>query len=338
MKKRISLNDVAKHLGVSTALVSYVLNNKAEEKRVGKDIAERIRIAAEELNYRPNHIAKSLKTNKTHTIGLVVADIKYHFTTVITHAIEAEAKKNNYTVIFGSSHEDSIKFDELVGVFIDRQVDGLILIAVEGSEQQIKNLIKSEIPFVLVDRYFPDINTNHILLNNYKAAYNCVDYLAKKGFKNIGFINYKTSLFHLQERNRGYAAALRDNNLPTNPGWEKVIRENYLMEDISTSIQELTSAPLSCDAIFFATDTLAVNGLKYINHLKLKVPEDIGVISFDSAEAFELFNCTITHAKQPMDNMGKMAVSTLMDIMDNRNVNRQVFLESEIVEGESCGE
>ncbi len=76
-------------------------------------------------------------------------------------------------------------------------MDGLILIAVENSEQQIKYLIKSEIPFVLVDRSFPNINTNHILLNNYKAAYQCTDYLAKQGYKRIGFINYKTSLFPL---------------------------------------------------------------------------------------------------------------------------------------------
>lgn len=338
MKKRVSLSDVAQHLGVSTALVSYVLNDKAEEKRVGRDIAEKIRIAANELNYRPNHIAKSLKTNKTHTIGLVVADIKYYFTTGITRAIEAEAQKNNYTVIFGSSHEDHKKFDELISVFINRQVDGLILIAVENSESQIKSLLRNEIPFVLVDRSFPNINTNHILLNNYKAAFQCVDYLANRGYKRIGFINYKTSLFHLLERNRGYEAGLKNNNLPANPAWEREIREKHIMEDVENSINELISMSPACDAILFATDTLAINGLKHINHLKLKVPKDIAVISFDEAEAFELFNCSITHAKQPLEEFGRMAVATLIDIMSHRNVNKQIYLESKIVVGKSCGE
>lgn len=336
MKKKISLSDVAKHVGVSTALVSYVLNNKAEEKRVGRVMAEKIKIAASELNYRPNQIAKSLKTNKTYTIGLVVADIKYHFTTGVTYAIEKEAQKNNYTVIVGSSHEDLKKFNELISVFTDRQVDGLIVIAVEKSEPQVRYLIKNDIPFVLVDRYFPDIETNYIILDNYKAAYNCVAYLSKRGYRRIGFINYKTTLFHLLERNRGYFAALKDNDLPVNPVWKKEIRKQHLMEDIASSIKELTSVSSSCDAIFFATDTLAVNGLKCINHLKLKVPEDIGVISFDAAEAFELFNCAITHAKQPLEDIGRIAVSTLMDIMNDRSVNRQIYLESEIVEGESC--
>ena len=338
MKKRVSLSDVARHLGVSTALVSYVLNNKAEEKRVGKDIAEKIRITADELNYRPNHIAKSLKTNKTHTIGLVVADIKYHFTTGVTHAIESEAQKNNYTVIFASSHEDDKKFNELIEVFINRQVDGLILIAVENSERQIKYLIKNEIPFVLVDRSFPEIKTNHILLNNYKAAYQCTDYLVKHGYRRISIINFETSMFHLKERNRGYTAALKHHKLPANPEWEREVREKCVTEDVANSIDILTTMSPACDAVLFATDTIAINGLKQINHLKLRVPQDIAVISFDEVEAFELFKCQITHAKQPLEEMGRMAVSTLIDIIEEKNVDKQVYLESKIVIGKSCGE
>lgn len=338
MKKRVSLTDVAQHLGVSAALVSYVLNNKAEEKRVGKEIAEKIRITADELDYRPNHIAKSLKTNKTHTIGLVVADIKYHFTTGVTRAIESEAQKNNYTVIFANSHEDYKKFDELIEVFVNRQVDGLILIAVENSEPQIKYLIKNEIPFVLVDRSFPGIKTNHILLNNYNAAYKCIDYLAKQGYRRIGIINYETTMLHLKERNRGYAAALKHNKLPANPRWERKIRKKCVMEDVANSIDMLTTMTPACDAVLFATDTLAIHGLKHINHLKMKVPQDIAVISFDEAEAFELFNCPITHAKQPLEEMGRRAVSALIDVMENRNINTEVYLESQIVVGKSCGE
>lgn len=338
MKTKISLKDVARHVGVSTALVSYVLNDKAEEKRVGRHIAEKIRTAALELNYRANHIAKSLKTNKTHTIGLVVADIKYHFTTGITGAIEAEAKKNNYTVIFGSSHEDHIKFDELINVFLNRQVDGLILIVVEKSEQVIKSLLKNETPFVLIDRFFPDIPTTNIVLNNYKAAYNCTEYLIKGGYKNIGFVNYKTSLFHLLERNRGYIAALKDNNLPVNDSFIKEIRDKYLEEDIDTAVKQLITISPVCDAVLFATDTIAINGLKIINHLNLKVPQDIGVLSFDEAEAFELFHCPVTHAKQPLEEIGKIAVSTLMEVMKHRDLKKEIHLDSTFVIGKSCGE
>jgi len=169
--KKVGIKDVAKHVGVSIALVSYVLNGRAEEKQVGKEIAEKIRIAAVELNYTPNRIAQSLKTQRTHTIGLVVADINYRFSSGITRAIEAEAKRKNFTVIFGSSNENSAKFDEIVNVLVNRQVDGLILVPVQNSEETILRLQHSDVPFILIDRNFQNILANSILLDNYKAAF-----------------------------------------------------------------------------------------------------------------------------------------------------------------------
>ncbi len=338
MRKKIALKDIARHVGVSIALVSYVLNNLEEEKRVGKVIAIKIRKAAKELNYQPNQIAKSLKTRKTHTIGLIVANINYRFTTGITSAIEAEARKNNYTVIYGSSDEKQEKFEELVNVLINRQVDGLILVPVENSESQIEYLIKHEVPFVLVDRIFPKIQTNFIGLNNFKAAYDCVTHLIKTGHTRIGFINYKTSFYHLHERNRGYRQAMKDNNLQVKKGWHKEVREEHLIKDIQNSVQELISTSPDCDAIFFATEVLAVNGLKRINALQIKVPDDLAVVSFDEAEAFELFYCAITHARQPLEKMGQAAVDTLIDIINHKKICRQIYLESDFHIGKSCGE
>ncbi len=337
MKKKVSLKDIAQKVGVSTALVSYVLNGRTEEKRVGKEMATRIREAAEALHYRPNQIAKSLKTNRTNTIGLVVADINYRFTSGVTRAIEAEAKKNNYTVILGSSDEDHVKFAELVNVLVNQQVDGLILVPVERSEHQIEYLKKHEIPFVLIDRNFPGIPANHIAIDNFKAAYHCATHLVKTGHKKIGFINYKTTLYHLQERNRGYFQALKDNGLPNTAALKKEVREKHLKEDIMKATQELVTVQ-KCDAIFFATDILAINGLKQINALGRKVPDDLAVVSFDEAEAFELFYCPITHARQPLEEIGRIAVNTLIDVMQHSNVNRQIYLEADFVIGKSCGE
>lgn len=336
--KKVILKDIAQHLGVSTALVSYVLNGQAEEKQVGKEIAAKIKIAAKELNYRTNQIARSLKIQKTNTIGLIVADINYRFSTGITRAIEAEARKKNYTVIFGSSDESCEKFNELINVLVNRQVDGLILVPVEGSENSITNLIKSEIPFVLIDRNFPNIVTNSIALDNYKAAYDSTLHLIKNGHKRIAFINLETTLFHLLERNRGYLTALQDNNLEFKPEWLIDIRANYYKADIQKAIKQIVSIDNKCDAVFFATDRLAISGLKQIISLKLKVPEQISVFSFDEAEAFELFSCAISHARQPLEKMGKMAVNTLIDLINHNKINNQIYFDTEFVIGKSCRE
>lgn len=335
--KKIGLKDIARHVGVSTALVSYVLNGQAEEKQVGKDVAIKIRQAAEELNYRPNHIAKSLKISKTHTVGLIVADINYRFSHGITRAIEAEAKRRNYTVIFGSSNESSDKFDELINVLVNRQVDGLILVPVENSERSILKLQKSEIPFVLVDRNFPDIRTNSVLLDNYKAAYDSTTHLIRHGHKRIAFINYETTLHHMHERDRGYIAALKDHGLEVSSAWMPKIRADHHDVDMPKAIGELV-AENKCDAIFFATDRLAIYGLKEINHLKIKVPDQLSVFSFDEAEAFELFSCPISHSRQPLEKMGKMAFNTLLELINHNKITNQVYMDTDFVFGKSCRE
>ena len=159
MAKKVSLKDIAKEVGVSTALVSYVLNN-LKEGRISKEIALKIREVAQRLNYRPNQIAKSLKTSKTFTIGLIVADIANPFSSTLARIVEDEANKFNYTVIFGSSDENNQKSAKVIDTLLNRQVDGLIISPPADSESQMIELQNQDIPFVLLDRYFPSVKTN----------------------------------------------------------------------------------------------------------------------------------------------------------------------------------
>ncbi len=108
LKKRVSMKDIAEAAGVSTALVSYVLNGKEKESRVGEEMAKKIKVIARELNYQPNHVAKSLRSGKTHTIGLIIADISNPFFANIARVVEDEAKRSGYTVIIGSCDENAI--------------------------------------------------------------------------------------------------------------------------------------------------------------------------------------------------------------------------------------
>lgn len=336
MKRKVSLKDIATRANVSAAAVSYVLNG--QEHRVSPDMAHRIKTLARKLNYRPHHIARSLKTRRTNTIGLVVANISYRFTTGITSAIEAEAKKHNYSVLIGSSDEELPKFNDLINVLVDRDVDGLILLPVDHSEKEIKELIKSDTPFILMDRYFPDIPTSYIALDNYRAAQEHVDYLASMGHTNIAFVNYDVSMYHLLERTRGYVDAMKRHKLPANSKWNKTIRREKFDEDMRKAIDQVCAQPSKKPAIIFASDTLAIKGIRYLNQLGKRIPEDISVISFDESEAFELFSCPVTHGRQPLEEMGRMAVQTLISVMENGNVNRQVLLRSGFVKGGSCGE
>jgi LacI family transcriptional regulator len=338
MKKSVSLKDIAREVGVSASLVSYVLNGHAKEKRVGDEIAKKVIKTAQRLNYVPNQIAKSLKTKKSHTIGFIVGEIYYRFTIDITRSIESEAKKNGYTVIIGNSHEDLLTLRELIDVLINRQVDGLIIIAAEKAEAEVEYLQKREIPFVLIDRNFPTIKTNFIGIDNCKVAYKATEYLIKSKRKSIAFVNYSTSFFHLQERNRGYFEALKHYKLRCDKSLHKEIRKSSFNEDMKQAVIELTSGTVPCDAMFFATDTLAINGLKNLVELKVNIPDDIAVFSFDESEAFALFHVPITYYRQPLEEIGKSAVNLLFEIMNDITHTEQISLESTLVMGKSCGE
>ena len=370
MRKKASLRDIANKVGVSTALVSYVLNNQDEEKRVGKEIAVRIREAAMALNYTPNQIARSLKTRKTNTIGIVVADINYRYTSGVTKAIEAACRQFDYTVIYGSSGESAAKFERLVNLLVDRQVDGLILVPVEGSAAAIERLNKQEIPFVLIDRILPDVNANIISIDNARTAYQGAMQLARYGHKRIGFISYRSGLLNLADRKNGYLAALREAGLEADPALIREIADRAepagggvgeqdragldargfgepvtvgaevkgFGERVRGAIDELLALPSPCDSIFFATDTLAVEGLRHINALNIRVPERLGIVSFDDSEAFELFYCPITHGVQPLEEIGRVAVDTLLDVMKHPKTRKKILLETEFKIGRSCGE
>ncbi|MCC9134806.1 LacI family DNA-binding transcriptional regulator [Pontibacter silvestris] len=337
MKRKVSLKDIAQHVGVSTALVSYVLNNQEKEKRVGEEMAARIRKAAGELNYQPNQIAKSLKSGKTYTIGLIVADISNPYSANIARIIEDEAKRNGYTVIFGSSDENADKSWDLINVLLNRQVDGFIIAPSEDSESQILYLKENNIPVVLIDRYFPSVPANYVAIDNCKAAYEAVMHLIRNGYRRIGMITYKTKLFHLQERVKGYQKAIEDSNLLDDQSLIKEARESNLKEEVQQQIDELLSLSEPIDALFFASNKLAVNGLKHIKNLKIMVPEKLAIVGFDETEAYDLYHCPITYVKQPMLELGRSAVKLLLDVIKDDSVKDISNLDTELIIRESSG-
>ena len=330
MNRKVSLKDIAKEVGVSTALVSYVLNN-LKEGRISKEISQKIREAALRLNYKTNQIAKSLKTNKTNTIGLIVADISNPFSSTLARIVEDEANKFNYTVIFGSSDENEQKSAKVIDTLLNRQVDGLIISPPAHSESQMLELQRQEIPFVLLDRYFPTIKTNYVALNNYAASFTASKHLIDVGCKRIGMVNYKSDLFHLQERTRGYISAMKEIKMPFKKEWLREIDISNNKLEIEKAVKELLNLKQPVDGLIFASNIIASYGLRYINTLPLTVPDDLSIVSFDETEYLDLFYAPLTYIKQPLQLMGEMATKILLDNIGSNNKIAQVDMEPELV-------
>lgn len=337
MAKKIALKDIAQQIGVSVALVSYVLNGKEKEARISTEMSDKIRRTATELNYQPNMIAKSLKSGKTNTIGLIVADISNPFFSGIARIIEDEAKKHNYVVIFGSSDEDAAKQQDLIDVLLNRLVDAFIIAPTGGTEKQIQALKKRNIPVILIDRYFPGTDVDCVHINNCMAAGKAVQKLVSNGRSKIAMLAYDTKLTHMQERKDGYKTVLKENNIRFKNMWLLEVSYQNMIKEISDKMDALLN-PLQVDAFFFATNSLAVAGLKKINQYGIKVPDELAIISFDESDAFDFFYSPVTYVSQSIADIGKEAVKLAIARMEGKiKKTSEVTVEAKLMVRESCG-
>ncbi|GAB3425576.1 LacI family DNA-binding transcriptional regulator [Niabella aquatica] len=337
IKKKVLLKDIAEKMGVSTALVSYVLNGKEKEARISESVAKKIKKVAADMNYQPNLIARGLKFGRTNTIGLIVADISNPFFAMLARNIEVEAQKNGYTVLFGSSDEQLDKSQNLIHTFLNRQVDGLIITPVAGSQSQIQELKAKGVPFVLMDRGFKDVETNTVVTDNHDAMYSAVKLLTKNGYKKIGMIAYDTPLTHMRDRIRGYKDALKDAGIRFQSKWLTKVPYLDYKKHVKTAIGHLLDSPSNAvDALVFATNSISVQALKVIHSKGIIVPADLGMISFDESDTFEFFYTSVTYIKQNLNEISEKTVQSLIKSI-NSNVPQilKVVVPSTIVVGES---
>lgn len=330
-KKKASLKDIAKAVGVSPSLVSFVLNGKSKQYRVGEEVSKEIIKMAAEMNYQPNNAAKSLRSGKSNTLGVVVSDISNPFFSAIARYIEDFAGRRGYTVFFCSSDEDAGKMERLVMGLQNRGVDGVIIVPCENSEQTIANLVGTGFPVVLLDRYFEKINSNYVAINNFEASYNAVQYLIERNYRNIGMVAYDVQLSHMQERVRGYKAAMIDNGLADciNVKFAEIKNIRLTTDAIISDMINI----MKVDALFFATNTIAIECLRRINeHKVLNIPADLGLIGFDGGDAFDFFYAPLTFVRQPLELLAKNAIDVLIEAIENKNREiQQVDINSELI-------
>lgn len=310
MRKRFSITNIARKLNISVTAVSFILNGKAEENRISKDLTAKVLKFADEVGYVPNHLAKSLRTGKTNIIGLIVEDISNPFFANVARQIEEEANKKGYKIFYCSSESEPGKTKELIKVFRERQVDGYIITPSVGIEEDILSLQKDQSHVILFDRYLPGINTNYVVVDNEGGTYNAIKHLIHEGYKKIGFVTLVSEQTQMKGRMEGYKKALDENNR------KYFIKKVQFHEDREKMVQQIVSflkAKPEIDAIFFATNYLGIRGLEALNRLNYKIPGDIGVVSFDDHELFRLYTPSITVVAQPVEQMSKKIINILLD-------------------------
>ena len=335
--KNITLKDIAKKVGASTSTVSLVLNGHWEKRRISKDLADKIFKTAKELNYKPNLPARGLRLGHTRIIGLVVADISNPFFAKIGRSIEDNAAKYGYRLITCSSDENDQKSDDLIDALINRQVDGLIIAPTLNTKEKILELSRYKFPFVLIDRYF-NLATNQVKIDNFQAAFDCVDHMLSFGYKRVAMLTHSYELLHMNERVKGYKAALKKYGIRFDSRLLKEIPYTDTSRHIYNAIKELTGSTLNARAIFFPTNRLGIPGLECLYDMKLRIPQDIAVTIFDDNEYFKLMYPPITALQQPIYEFGEKAVELLLDDINGKlESKKEIVLQSELIIRESGG-
>ncbi|PIQ19925.1 MAG: LacI family transcriptional regulator [Cytophagales bacterium CG18_big_fil_WC_8_21_14_2_50_42_9] len=335
MKKKLSITDIARQLEISITTVSFILNGKAEEKRISKDVTEKVLNLVAELNYKPNQLAQSLRTGKTHIIGLIVEDIAGSFFANVARLIEENAYKNGYRIIYCSTENKTNKAKELINMFRDRHVDGYIINPSEGIEDDIASLLQEGLPVVLFDRYLPKLPTNYVVIDNYSGTFNAANHLLQQGFSNIAFLTIDSEQTQMEERYNGYERAMKMHNK------QKFVKQIGYYDERESVVQQITDfikENPAVDAIIFATNYLSIYGLEALKQLKLNIPNDIGVVSFDDHEFFKLYSPTITAIAQPVEEISRQVIKILISNLTfsgDKWIEQTVVLPSDLIIRES---
>lgn len=327
-----SLKDIANRLGVSKTTVSWVLSGKGDERNISKQMQAKVYECAEELQYTPNTLARSLNTGVSKTIGLIVPSISDSFYSNIANIIEKEARNAGYTLMIASSNTDEVKEDELIKVYEEKQVDGVIIAPTKLSKTGIERLISRNIPLVFVDRYYPELCVSSVIIDNENASYRLVRQLIEKGRKKIAIVTTKSYILTMDLRTKGYMRALEESGISFDEDLYCEVPFDDYQQEIIPMLDNMFRNHPDIDGIFFASHILLIEALNYfmLSHISL-TDGHISLASMRTEKLLRGIAPDLSIAHFPEEDIGRNAVRILLDHIDSKRNGKAFQRESLIL-------
>jgi LacI family transcriptional regulator len=335
MKKNPTLKDLAQKLGLSISTVSRALQNNS---RIKKDTIARTKKLAKEMGYLPDVLAKSLKNNKTHTIGVIVPEISHVFFSSVIDGIEEITYKDGYTILVAKSNENIEREVLNTDSLISNRVAGVIA----SISQETKNgkhfnqILDRGIPLVLFDRVLDDLAVPKIVGDDFEKVYEIVNHLIDSGYRNIAYLAGPPHLKITVNRMEGYKKALIDNGLDIRD--EMILNVNLDEKGGFNGARSLLKQLPRLDAICCVNDPVAVGVYQQLNKVGLKIPEDVGVTGFSNNPITEIISPTMTTVDQQGYEMGRKAAEILLDQINDKgliSLDQTHIIESKLIIRES---
>lgn len=329
-----TIKDVAAHAAVSVATVSAVLNGN---KYVSSELAERVRKSIQQLGYERNSMARGLKTQTSHTIGLIISDIANPFFTSVVRGVEDVANTRNYSLILGNTDEDLKKEKSYIRLLESKRADGLIVAVTAGSHEYLHAWPARHLPLVSIDRSLFALGIDSVLVDNVAGAYKAVEHLITLGHRRIGIVTGIPGITTTEERFTGYKQALVAHGIPFDP--TLVATADSRVEGGERGALQLLSQDATRPTAFFVMNGLMVIGaLQAITKAGLRCPQDIALVGFDDFEWAAVMHPRLTTVRQPTYEIGQRAAQLLFERLEQRDsAPQEVRLLPQLIIRESCG-
>lgn len=327
-----SIKDVAREAGVSIATVSRVLN---DVDVVNEDTKKKVLEAIKKLGYRPNIVARSLKTQRTKTIGILIPDISSQFYPEIVRGTEDVANIYDYNVMLCNSDSDLDKEKEYLRVLKEKMVDGVLYMS-SSLEPEILDLINElELATVLIESKDAEGKLPSVTIDNEAAAYDATKHLIERGNKHIAYIGTSKNANNAwAKRYLGYESALKESSIEVK---EELLYFGDLKSQTGYEAIDKILEKTDIDAIFCASDEIAMGAINALRGKGISVPEDIDVIGFNDIYTASIFYPKLTTISQPMYDMGSVAMRMLIKLINHKELDQKHFvLPYILVERDSC--
>jgi len=323
----VTMKDIAKKAGVSVVTVSRALNDKPDINKETKDLILKI---ANELNYTPNGLAKSLVTKKTKTVGIVIPGMDPFYAEVVD-GISNESRKRGYSVILCNSHDSADRELELIRLLQEKRVDGMLIYPNQEDNRYIEELKNCPIPFIFLNRHTDALKCDYVINDNVYGAFSAVNHLIQKGYKKFTYICAKPTASSGKERIAGCKKSISENALPSDA--LNVVTCDETIGSCYDLVKELLKKDEKLNAIFVWDDKLAIGAIKAVFEAGKRIPDDIALVGYDDIEISEFLFPPLTTVRQPSHEIGETATRILIDKLESEDESelKRVVLKPELI-------
>ena len=303
-----TIRDVAERARVSTTTVSHVVNGT---RKVDPGTAARVEAAIEELGYRPNALARSMRRGRTHTVGIVIPDIANPFFGDLARSLEDHLFEAGYSAIICNSDGEVAKESRYLDVLLSKKVDGLLLIAASQPSEGLVHLAEKGPPTIIVDRELDELPLSHVLVENHRGGYLAGRHLLDLGHRDIGIIEGPGGLGTSARRLEGFQAALEEAGIALSQ--ERIFRGDFRAASGRSAMDGWLRNGRPPSAVFAENDLMAVGALSAAHAADVEIPRDISVVGFDGIAFGADVTPPLTTVTQSVNDVAGAAVGLLFE-------------------------